>query len=238
MREMPRIAGIDGCRAGWLVVCETPLPGPWSWFVASRFESVRERLANFDAIGIDIPVGIPDRGPRECEALARQLLRPHRTSSVFSTPVRPVLGIDDYRRACDEHEAIDGRRMSRQSFFIMDKIADVDAVVRSAPAFGEKLHEVHPEISFAALGGGEPMRHAKRKQAGFDERLAHLADVFPEAVLQEALAAFPRTEVGRDDVLDAFAVLWSAKRIAMSTAERLPAEAPRDSCGIEMAIWY
>ena len=235
---MPRIAGIDGCRGGWLVVCETPLPGPWSWFVADRFETVRERLADFAAVGIDMPVGIPDRGPRECEALARQLLAPRRNSSVFSTPVRPVLGIDDYRRACDEHEAIDGRRMSRQSFFIMDKIADVDAVVRTWPAFGEKLHEVHPEVSFAALGGGEPMRHAKRTQEGFDERIEHLADVFPETVLHEALEAFPRAEVGRDDVLDAFVVLWSAKRIALSTAERLPAEPPRDSCGIEMAIWY
>jgi predicted RNase H-like nuclease len=238
MRDVPRIAGIDGCKAGWLVVCETPLPGPWSWFIADRFERVRERLHDYDAIGIDMPVGIPDRGPRECEALARRLLSPRRTSSVFSTPIRPVLGIDDYRRACDEHEAIDGRRMSKQSFFIMDKIADVDAVVRAWPAFGEKLHEVHPEVSFAALGGGEPMRHAKRDPAGFDERFEHLADVFPESVLQNVLDAFPRSEVSRDDVLDAFAVLWSAKRIALSTAERLPAEPTRDSCGIEMAIWY
>ncbi|MEE4161511.1 MAG: DUF429 domain-containing protein, partial [Woeseiaceae bacterium] len=226
---MPRIAGIDGCKAGWLVVCETPLPGPWSWFVADRFERVRERLHDYDAIGIDMPVGIPDRGPRECEALARRVLSPRRTSSVFSTPIRPVLGIDDYRRACDEHEAVDGRRMSKQSFFIMDKIADVDTVVRAWPAFGEKLHEVHPEVSFAALGGGEPMHHAKRDPAGFDERFEHLADVFPESVLRNALDAFPRSEVSRDDVLDAFAVLWSAKRIALSTAERLPAEPARDS---------
>ncbi len=235
---MPRIAGIDGCRAGWLVVCETPLPGPWSWFVAPTFEAAWQRLKDFDAIGVDMPVGIPDRGTRECEALARQLLSPRRTASVFSSPIRPILSINDYSKACDTREAIDGRRMSKQSFFIMEKIVEIDAVVQASNGFAERLFEVHPEVSFTALGGGEPMLHPKRDQAGFEERLEHLGDVFPTAVIEEALAAFPRTEVARDDVLDAFAVLWSAKRIALSTAERLPEEPVYDSCGIDMAIWY
>lgn len=235
---MPRIAGIDGCRGGWLVVCETPLPGPWSWFVAPNFETVWRRLKDFDAIGVDMPVGIPDRGPRECEALARKLLSPRRTASVFSSPIRSILAIDDYVRACDTREAIDGKRMSKQSFFIMEKIAEIDAVIQARRDFGAKLYEVHPEVSFTALGGGEPMTHAKREAAGFEERREHLADVFPTSVVDEALAAFPKQQVAKDDVLDAFAVLWSAKRIALSTAERLPEEPDYDPCGIDMAIWY
>ena len=238
MKNVPRIAGIDGCKAGWLVVCETPLPGPWNWFVASSFDEVAHKLRDFDAVGIDMPVGIPDTGARECETLARRILSPHRTASVFSAPIRPILGLDDYREACNVREAIEGKRMSKQSFFIMNKIEQVDAVVRTRRAFGEKVHEVHPEVSFTALGGGEPMQHSKRGQAGFDERFAHLCDVFPAATLEEALGAFPRGQVARDDVLDAFAVLWSAKRIALSTAERLPPEPAYDPCGIDMAIWY
>jgi predicted RNase H-like nuclease len=238
MTDMPRIAGIDGCRGGWLVVCETPLPGPWSWFVAPNFEAVWRQLRDFDAVGVDMPVGIPDRGPRECEALARRLLSPRRTASVFSSPIRPILAIDDYMQACDTREAIDGRRMSKQSFFIMEKIAEIDAVVRARREFADRLFEVHPEVSFTALGGGEPMLHPKRDQAGFEERLEHLSDVFPRSTLEEALDAFPRAEVARDDVLDAFAVLWSAKRIALSTAERLPEDPTYDACGIDMAIWY
>ncbi len=238
MATVPRIAGIDGCKAGWIVVCETPLPGPWSWFVSTDFNEVAERLDGFDAIGIDMPVGIPDTGSRECETLARQILRPRRSSSVFSSPIRPILGVDDYREACDVRESIEGKRMSKQSFFIMDKIAQVDRVIRGRRAMADSLFEVHPELSFTALGGGEPMHHPKREQAGFEERLAHLEDVFPGTTLRDALEAFPRGQVARDDVLDAFAVLWSAKRIALSTAERLPAEPAYDSCGIEMAIWY
>ena len=235
---MPRIAGIDGCRGGWLVVCETPLPGPWSWLVAPNYDAVWRRLKSFDAVGVDMPICIPDPGPRECEALARRLLSPRRSASIFSSPIRPILTMDDYTAACDTREAIDGRRMSKQSFFIMEKIAEVDAVIRARRSFAEKLYEVHPEVSFAALGDGDPMLHAKRDQAGFEERLEHLSDVFPKAVIEEVIDTFPRAEVARDDVLDAFAVLWSAKRIALSTAERLPDEPSYDSCGIDMAIWY
>ncbi len=238
MLKVPRIAGIDGCKAGWFVVCETPLPGPWDWFVAPDFDVVTKRLHDFDAVGIDMPVGIPDRGGRECETLARRILSPRRTSSVFSAPIRPILGVEDYGKACSLRESIEGKRMSKQSFFIMEKILQVDTVVRSRRAFGEKLYEVHPEVSFTALGGDEPMAFPKRDQAGFDERYAHLLDVYPRSTLDEALGAFPRAEVARDDVLDAFAVLWSTKRIALSTAERLPAEPAYDSCGIDMAIWY
>ena len=238
MPKVPRIAGIDGCKAGWFVVCETPLPGPWSWFVAPNFDEVARRLRDFDAVGIDMPVGIPDRGARECETLARRILSPQRTASVFSAPIRPILGMDDYREACSMRESIEGKRMSKQSFFIMDKILEVDTVVQTRRAFGERVYEVHPEVSFAALGGGEPMANPKRQQAGFDERYSHLLDVYPQTILDEALEAFPRGQVARDDVLDAFAVLWSTKRIALSTAERLPEEPAYDSCGIDMAIWY
>ena len=30
---MSRIAAIVGSKAGWFVLRETTLPGPWSWFV-------------------------------------------------------------------------------------------------------------------------------------------------------------------------------------------------------------
>ena len=128
--------------------------------------------------------------------------------------------------------------MSKQSFFIMEKIAEVDAVIQARPEFAAKLYEVHPEVSFRALGGGEPMLHAKRDPEGFDERYEHLSDVFPRSAIDSVLETFPRGDVAPDDVLDAFAVLWSTKRIALSTAERLPREPEYDSHGIDMAIWY
>ena len=49
---------------------------------------------DFDALGIDTPIGLPDRaerGGRACDAAARRLLGPGRASSVFSAPVRATM---------------------------------------------------------------------------------------------------------------------------------------------------
>ncbi|MEO1247975.1 MAG: DUF429 domain-containing protein [Pseudomonadota bacterium] len=230
-----KIAGIDGCKAGWFVVCQQG--SRYRSFVASDFGEAARKLGDFDTIGIDIPVGIPDLGDRECEKLARRILSPRRTASVFSAPIRPLLGIEDYSEACELRFLLENKRMSKQSFFIMHKIADVDRILRSQPDFGERLHEVHPEVSFAALSGA-PMTHSKRSADGFDERLAELAAVYPGDALDEALGSYPRGAVARDDVLDAFAVLWSATRIARGAATRLPDTPVYDNCGIDMAIWF
>ncbi len=235
MRSGGRIAGVDGCKAGWFVAFRDKTRT--DCFVAENAVELADRLEGFDAVGIDIPVGLPDRGNRECETLARKTLSPRRTSSVFSAPIRPVLDVDDYRKACELRFRLEGKRMSKQSFFIMPKIADVDRLVRARPSFGRPLHEVHPEVSFAALAG-EPMLHAKRTREGFDERRRLLDRVHPPRALDRALAAYPRTSVARDDVLDAFAVLWSAARIAERSATRLPASPVYDEYGIDMAIWF
>jgi predicted RNase H-like nuclease len=40
-----------------------------------------------------------------------------------------------------------------------------------------------------------------------------------------------------DDVLDAFAALWVARRIEAGAARPLPPRPPRDGRGLRMAIW-
>lgn len=37
-----------------------------------------------------------------------------------------------------------------------------------------RLHEVHPEVSFRAMNGGEPLRYRKKSAGGAFERLALL----------------------------------------------------------------
>jgi predicted RNase H-like nuclease len=47
---------------------------------------------------------------------------------------------------------------------------------------------------------------------------------------------FARSECGLDDLYDAFAALWSARRVASGVAEQLPEIAPRDARGLPMRI--
>jgi len=68
--------------------------------------------------------------------------------------------------------------------------------------------------------------------------LSYLCDVYPSKILYDAVTEYSRTDIAKTDVLDAFAMLWSAKRIATSRAERLPSAPIYDARGFDMAIWY
>jgi predicted RNase H-like nuclease len=56
------------------------------------------------------------------------------------------------------------------------------------------------------------------------------------AVLETAVHECGIKGAAPDDVLDAFAALWSADRIARGEAINLPAIPPRDSVGLRMEI--
>jgi predicted RNase H-like nuclease len=44
------------------------------------------------------------------------------------------------------------------------------------PELQQRVVEVHPEVSFWAMAGKQPMQHKKRRQAGYDERAALLEE--------------------------------------------------------------
>ena len=48
-------------------------------------------LSPADTVLVDIPIGLPDSGRRECDLAARKLLGPRRGTSVFTGARRPAL---------------------------------------------------------------------------------------------------------------------------------------------------
>lgn len=161
------VAGVDGCRGGWL--CVTLEGTDLKAFVCTSISDLLKATAGASVIAIDVPIGLPDRGSRSCDCEARKLLGPPRGSSVFPAPVRGVLGETEYRDACERHYAIDERWLSKQAFAILPKIREVDQVVRQEPALQQRLREVHPEVSFA-LWKGQAMQHRKSRALGRAER--------------------------------------------------------------------
>ena len=71
------------------------------------------------------------------------------------------------------------------------------------------LHEVHPEVSFAAMNG-QPLEHSKISWAGCIARRELLAE--HGIHLPDQLGDAGKARL--DDVLDAAAAAWSAHRIA------------------------
>ncbi|HXZ84459.1 MAG TPA: DUF429 domain-containing protein, partial [Myxococcota bacterium] len=90
-------------------------------------------------------------------------------------------------------------------------------------------------LSFSRLNGGVALAEGKREPAGIERRLALLEAAFGR-VVRDAAESRRALRCGADDVLDAFAALWSAERIARGVALSLPADPPRDRFGIAMAI--
>ena len=194
--------GLDGCKAGWLGASAGD--DGVGFTVLSRFE---EALATAEVVAVDIPIGLPEEGARECDLAARRLL-PGRGSSVFPAPVRAVLAAETYAQARDLSVAAHGKSLSAQAFGIVPKIAEVDGVRDPA-----RVVEVHPEVSFARLAG--EVLPPKRTVDGALARLAVLEPVFgPVPRTAPRGAAF-------DDCLDALVCLWTGRRWLAGEAEVL-----------------
>lgn len=231
------VAGLDGCPDGWVVVTEDG-GGTLSTRVACSFADALWHLPGDAIVAVDTPIGLTDAGQRECDRAARKLLGKPRGSSVFSSPVRGVVGIRDYRTASDAHRSIDGRGMSKQSFAIMDKIEEVDDVLRSGPgSLRERVVEVHPEVSFCVWNGDQPMTYPKKKSAGRAERRRLIEAAWP-GVLERLERELDATgaRCGGDDLYDALAAVWTARRVRKEDAREFPKQPPRDACGLRMAI--
>jgi predicted RNase H-like nuclease len=217
---MVPVAGVDGCRAGWIVVCDG------SAFVCKSFAAVLEALPDDALIAVDIPIGLEERytpGGRECDRLARARLGQPRGASVFPAPPRPALTA----RSLPEARCL-GWPATQQALNIAQKIEQVDHVM--TPALQNRLFEVHPELSFADLNGGVPVLSKKRRRAGREERWA---------LLERAGFGKPRRPRAgemEDDLLDACAAAWSGIRIALQYAACLPPDPPCDARGLRMEI--
>jgi predicted RNase H-like nuclease len=216
-----RVAGVDGRRGGWVVAVVDLEPAPSLvslQYVAPLAPALADDLA---AIAIDMPIGLSDSGPRECDIAARRLLRPH-SSRVFPAPPRAALAhADDYAAACEAARALTGRALSKQTWHLLPAIAEVDALADDG-----RIAECHPEIAFALMQG-HPVDERKKTAEGRAVRLDLLGRWLPDL----------GDPAYGDDGLDAIACAWSAARIAAGTAIALPAGAPpRDADGRPMRI--
>lgn len=221
------VAGVDGCRSGWAVVV-------WGStieaMVVERLDDLVADVASgrLDALGLDMPLGLPLAGPRLADREARILLGPRR-SSMFPTPTAACLEGIDYADANRRGRATDGRGISKQAYNLFPRIREArDAI---DPDLQPRVSEVHPETSFAVMAGA-PMAHPKRTEAGRRERVSALeSHVGPIAALLDTGVRGARF----DDLADAAAAAWTARRIATGTA-RFLGDDGRDDRGFHLTI--
>jgi predicted RNase H-like nuclease len=231
------VTGIDGCAGGWVAVTLSgdvdtdadagALPAV-SVTVARTLDGLGLGLDAAGVIGIDMPLGLLAAGWRTADLLARRALG-RRGSCVFAIPPRPVWEQPAYANANQSCRELTGRGMSIQAWGLRGKLLEADAFRRAAAA--PPLYEVHPELSFTALAGGTPLADSKHTRAGLTVRRTLLGQVGTALPLRVPGAA-------EDDLLDAAAVAWSARRVAAGAAVTLGDPAERADDGREIAIRY
>ncbi|GGH33326.1 hypothetical protein GCM10007036_45860 [Alsobacter metallidurans] len=236
------LAGVDGCKGGWVAAVRAPRAAGPTIEVFARFADLLDQLPADAIVAVDMPIGLPERigpGGRGPEALLRPLLG-ERQSSVFSVPSRSAVSAPDYAAACAAALATSDppRKVSKQCFFLFSKMLEIDALLRADPALRTRVFESHPEGAFMRLNGG-PLTEPKKVKSqaygpGLEQRRALLESA---GLARSLLAARPPRGAGADDVLDACACLVTAIRLERGEASSLPAQPAFDAHGIPVAIW-
>jgi predicted RNase H-like nuclease len=227
--------GVDGCSVGWIAALayEDQVAGR----VRTELHLVRgedggfrsligepEAMARRPIVAVDMPIGLPTTaGLRVCDRQARTWLG-RRWMCVFAAPDRELFGLSFH----EAREVVLGRRargfvdehpiMTKQTMAVLPKIEEIDDVMCGDVSRQGWIVEVHPEVCFVALAKhlGDAVAATglppKKRTAGHLARLALLQRVFPDVPERVAAALWRQFEVSRDDILDAYAALWTASR--------------------------
>lgn len=209
------VIGLDACRGKWLAVTLDN-----GRFVGSGLGSAVSLVSAWPdatAIGVDVPIGLPETPDRDADREARRFVGARR-SSVFPTFPRSVLEAATYEDAKALCVAHGWPKPSIQSFGMRHRILEIAPLAEA----DERIVEVHPEVAFRELVG-RPLA-PKRTRVGSSER---------RDALRTAGVDLPELPYPLDDVLDAAVAAWTAARFARGEAASLP----EDHASRIGAIW-
>jgi predicted RNase H-like nuclease len=221
------VAAVTPCAPGWLVA-SAKLNGatfaPEIPRVLETFANVLDERPSFSVIALNAPVGYAEEtqeGGRTCDRQARALLG-RRGSTIHNAPTRASL-LGDAAATDDRIDAITNVLMRRYR----------EVAAEMAPYRQRVVFEVNPELSFYQINSDEPLRWSKKFEAGLEERQALLKKRVPgvERILEEEIADVPLTHL-----LDAAAMLWTARRIFARAGTRIPLDPEWDEQGLRMEL--
>ena len=183
-------------------------------------------------IAVDIPIGLPDTGARQADVLARRLLG-SRASTLFVTPTRDAVEAPDRSEASRRNVQRGGQGVTAQAFALVPAILEAERFVTDNPRL--RVVECHPECSFAEMNGGAPVAAPKRTWTGMQDRLRLLREAGIDLTAHDVGEA--GVQAATDDVIDAAAAAWSARRCTEGVAFGLPETPERFDSGPRGAIW-
>jgi predicted RNase H-like nuclease len=238
------LAGVDGCKKGWIVAFgpSWPCHRPVQIEFYKEFKAVLEATQTCEVVAVDMPIGVPDGNETRACDLEGQKALGHQRNSLFLTPPRSCIEAKNVREFQAMHKAIRGIGAGLPVWGIVPKMLEVNQVLEDKivtdAALQNRVIEFHPELTWKRLAG-ETRLSSKKVAAGVLQRISLLGQLS-----QSWLPPFTQTIPGNpsmDDVLDAVVGI-SAAQCFLNRADgvqRYPSEEPiRNSKGLRMEIWY
>jgi predicted RNase H-like nuclease len=227
------LGGIVPCPGGWLI-----LPARLAGVTVNAEEpevvrhlmDVLEYKPKFDAAAIYAPVGFNElpHGPyRPCDTEAREMVGWPRVVGIKPMPSRAALRASSREEARliepwltnDDFRRFKWWRQAEREF---------------QPFHQRTFFAAHPDLSFTNLNGDVPLTTSPHHQEGVLERMHLLRDKLPG--VEDVILRLPPPGAGQLHLMQACALVWTARRAAGRAMSRLPADPTWDDTGMRMEL--
>ena len=208
MTKATDLIGIDGTSSGWIASIGNSKN---KYVTKIKFFKDLDTLLSLhpeSIIVIDMPIELNKKKYlRKCDILAKKYLGKNFQSSIFIPPLKNILECATFQDANKLSKKIAGKGLSKQSWYLKNKIREV----RELAKVSNKIYEGHPECSFKMLKT-ESLKAKKKSVLGIFERLELLekAGLDPLSV---NLQFDNNSTIKIDDVLDSMVLFITALRI-------------------------
>ena len=232
--------GLDGCRAGWIAAVISKKHGQIQLF--STIEDACMLNQHWERMLIDIPIGLAGNKKEAAmrpEPAARKVLG-KRASCIFNAPCKQAVYAKDYNEANEINKMVLQKGISKQSYYISNKIREADIFLHSFPEYKGRLLESHPEICFAMLNKDrQPIMESKKTIVGSEKRIQLLssyysrtAEIIGKVKQDKQLSAY------LEDVIDALALAVTNYLMGNNGFSSLPVKPAHNQDGLRMQMVY
>lgn len=227
------IAGIVPCPGGWLIM-PARLAGVTvnveEAEVVKNFMMVLEYKPKPDAAAVYAPVGFfdePDGPLRPCDREAKEMIGWPRNVAVRPIPSRAALHAPTREAALELEPWLTNDDFRRFKWYR-------EAEREFQPFHQRTFFAAHPDLSYTQLNGDQPLLSSPYQQDGVVERMNLIRNKLPG--VEDAIIATPPPGAGQIHMVQAAALLWTARRAAGRAVNRLPMDPNWDATGIRMEI--
>ncbi len=227
------IAGVTPCPGGWLVlparVAGVTVVAEEA-FVLPNLMQVLDYRPKFEFAGINAPTGLSDEpgSPyRPCDLEAREMLGWPRLVGIYPVPSRSALlarNRDDVMKL----EPWMGRDDFRRLRWLREAAQEIQ------PFHQRSFYSANPDLSFHVMNGDSPLKTSPFHDDGRMERIELIREKLPG--IDEVITRSPPAGAGTTHMLQAGAMLWTARRASGRAVSRLPADPKWDVTGMRVEL--